>query len=193
MTEKFNIDNLPIITFVKKKSENRYNYSVTTPGKISKGYLDVFVARDKLISINILTSCNGEGIAEIDAEDISTVSINTPYPFLDGYWGEKAALVLNASICWKLTEFHTSDGMLSGDFLTPYKRHCQNLKEPQKNVLSPIVPDRWDHEHCFICNSVICDKKCHSSKGYVTQDDIWVCEQCYSNYIQKKCLNFIRD
>ncbi len=46
------------------------------------------------------------------------------------------------------------------------------------------IKNGWDHEHCKICSWNIDDNE-YSNIGYVDENDSWICNECYSQFIEK--------
>lgn len=107
------------------------------------------------------------GALLIDAVGGAQLAVGRSYPYLDSYWGERAALVHDQSRAWTLTEFHPR-GAVQGQ---------------------EIIPGGWDHEHCRICWEEIAEYA--QRFGYRDAGDDWVCERCYRSYVVPKSLDFI--
>jgi hypothetical protein len=61
-----------------------------------------------------------------------------------------------------------------------------------KSKLPPIEPDGiirggWDHAHCELCDAHI-DAE---NYGYCDLSEHWVCEACYSKYVENHDLSFM--
>ncbi len=111
--------------------------------------------------------------------------------YLDGYWGERVVLVLDTSRLWKRELFKSQDAV---EYILNDKKIRGRLgqlptfpveKEGRK------INEGWDHEHCAIC----CEKISESEQpyGYADQNGEWVCEGCYSNFVQPKRLGFLNE
>jgi hypothetical protein len=87
-----------------------------------------------------------------DSSDRSAMSLGQQYPYLDGYWGDRAELVHDTSRVWIRTQFQPSDSSRDG--------------QP--------VSDGWEHEHCSICWEKIAEYA--QRFGYYDQNSDWVCE-----------------
>jgi hypothetical protein len=46
------------------------------------------------------------------------------------------------------------------------------------------APGGWDHEHCVLCFETFSQYPGDLSAGYANQDDNWVCEECYLQFIR---------
>jgi hypothetical protein len=113
------------------------------------------------------------------------------YAYLDGYWGERVALVMDNSRSWNRLSFIAQDAMAykSGD-KSIVGKVGQSPEFPVEGSGKKIRKG-WDHEHCAICWETI-DEDEHPF-GYTDQNDEWVCEVCYSNYVQPRRLGFLDD
>jgi hypothetical protein len=49
----------------------------------------------------------------------------------------------------------------------------------------------WDHEHCSICWAKIMGPS--HTIGYVNQEDLWLCEECYTEYLEPRDISLIDD
>lgn len=48
-----------------------------------------------------------------------------------------------------------------------------------------LIEDGWTHDHCEICFTTISNKAGYGeTEGYVTENDDWICEECYSLFIK---------
>lgn len=103
-------------------------------------------------------------------ERAAFVKVGSAYEFLDGYWGDKAELVLDSSRKWVQRTFvpNAPDGT---------KAHIQG---------------GWDHEHCYLCQTKISDTGNADRGGYADQEDVWVCCDCFEQYVKPKRLDFVR-
>jgi len=107
------------------------------------------------------------GILSMGVSDSSTLERGRAYPYLDGYWGERAELVYDAARVWVRAEFRPRDSVRQGK----------------------VISGGWDHEHCRICWEKISEST--QPFGYHDQDEDWVCESCYEKYVTTKSIDFI--
>ena len=123
-------------------------------------------------------------------EDISYLRPGFEYEYLDGYWGERAELVLDRSRVWSLTAFKSLDAV---EFIVEGTR-IRGMwgQEPMANAESVHrVEGGWDHEHCSICWETIGPYEGEENTGYRNQSGEWVCVRCYQSYVVPKKLDFI--
>ena len=108
------------------------------------------------------------------------------YPFIDGYWGERAELVLDESRSWKRAVFEASDMLLlPGTGGTS----MGTRSSPGEASGGRVVSGGWDHEHCEICNRKIGNGG--EQEGFVSKPDAWVCLQCYKAFVVPRSLDFV--
>lgn len=113
------------------------------------------------------------------------------FSYLDGYWGERVALVLDTSRQWKRKLFKSQD---ADEYIIEDKKVRRRIGQ---SMIFPVeeegrkVSEGWDHEHCAICWETISESK--QPYGYADQNGEWVCESCYSNFVQPKNLGFLNE
>jgi hypothetical protein len=130
----------------------------------------LYVASGRFVWGRFTSVHEQERSAVLDLEDFSdrsAVVLGQQYPYLDGYWGERAELVHDTSRRWVRIEFHPRDLVENG----------------------AIVPGGSEHEHCGICWEKIAEYA--QPFGYHDQRYDWVCERCYDTYVVPKCIDFI--
>ena len=94
------------------------------------------------------------------------------YPYLDGYWGERAELVFDNSLEWTRLDFEPRDAIAT-----------------RKDGSKELVRDGWDHEHCHICWATI---SLHENTSYMkSSGDDNVCLECFEKYVEKQSIDFI--
>ena len=120
-----------------------------------------------------------------DAESLSLCP-GESYPYLDGYWGQRAELVLAEDRSWERRRFQPSDAVR-------YPVEGGNWLAPQATEASPpggeVVPDGWEHEHCNICWEKIAEYA--QLEGYFSEPNKWVCKQCFSNFVAPRSIAFV--
>ena len=138
--------------------------------------------------------------------------------YIPRWWIYAAELVLSP-IKWERAKFVPCDGVervVDSAMKTlhmPGKLHAypdseglhvfrKRKRNETEDILEPgarIVPRAWNHEHCEICYGCICES-C-GPWGYImepsmgtcaneTDDDEWICDACYNNYVAQKNLQF---
>ena len=112
-----------------------------------------------------------------DSGRILHITVDKKYAYFDGYWGLRAALILDESIIWKETHFKSSDSV-----------------DDSGKVMRI---EGWDHEHCEICWETISDKAPNKGIGFVSENDRkterWVCANCFRKFVKIRSLSYIRD
>jgi hypothetical protein len=126
-----------------------------------------------------------------DSLQIRLLEVGKTHAYLDNYWGERVELVLDASRQWRRELFKPED-------VIEYQSGDARIRG--KVGQSPTFPvegegrriqDGWDHEHCAICWEKIAEYA--QPFGYTDQHACWVCENCYSTYVQRKSLGFVTE
>ncbi len=108
-------------------------------------------------------------------DQIPVVVALSAWEVLDGYWGGRAAIVLDETRPWHKAHFSATDSIW-------WKRNTEG------ELTSEVVKDGWDHEHCAICWEKI--GACGQPEGYVS-NRTWVCEHCYTKFVRQRSLEFI--
>jgi hypothetical protein len=117
--------------------------------------------------------------------ELSALRLEDSYPFMDGYWGERAELVLNESRRWQPARFEPSDMVR---FPAAGGGWMATRSSPAAPPGGEVVPGGWDHEHCEICQKKIgCGGE---PDGFFSPPDSWVCEECYRSFIVPRSLAF---
>jgi hypothetical protein len=121
-------------------------------------------------------------------QDLSDIRVDNTYRRIDGYWGERAALVLDRGHVWLRRTFEPTDAIRfkieSGNAL------CKTSKDTDFQN-GNLIKGGWDHEHCEICSQKICQNV--NPIGMFSEPDHWVCGDCYTQYIALRSLDFIMD
>jgi hypothetical protein len=122
-------------------------------------------------------------------EDTTTLSIlrsGHSYPFIDGYWGQRAELALDARRVWERREFEKGDALR---YPAPGGGFLLTKNTPDAPPGGELIRAAWDHEHCAICWQKISGED--QPVGYLSAPESWVCEECYVNYVEPRSLAFI--
>jgi hypothetical protein len=109
------------------------------------------------------------------------------YPYLEGYWGERAALVMDRGRKWRRRPFAPTDAVT----VTKGGRAMMPKRLPAHPGGSHVRPGGWDHEHCAICGKTI--GHAGELQGYVDSTGTWVCARRHSEYVAQRSVGFIRD
>jgi len=124
-----------------------------------------------------------------DTNQIGLLAVGKTYTYLDGYWGERVALVLDKSRQWKRVLFKPQDAV---EYTSGNMRILDKLGQSPSSFVdgeSRGISGGWDHEHCVICWEKIAEYA--QSFGYTDQNAKWVCENCYTKYVQPKRFDFL--
>lgn len=110
--------------------------------------------------------------------------VGTPYPYLDGYWGERAELVLKTDQTWREANFQPSDAVQ-----VSVPQGIMWTRSTEKAPIGDRIPNGWDHEHCSICwERIGCEGQ---ATGFVNEADDWVCGECFGLFVSPKSLAFV--
>jgi hypothetical protein len=120
-----------------------------------------------------------------DPSELLALQPGGSYPYADGYYGERAELVLDPSRTWHQSVFHPTDSVrfrtTAGVMET--RADGANVEGGER------VPCGWDHEHCSICWSKI--GVGGWTVGYVDQSGEWVCEDCHGRFVEPRSIDFV--
>ena len=122
--------------------------------------------------------------------DTIILSEQKAYSVLDGYWGQRAELVFDENRKWNKIYFKPTDAdkfKING--MTAWQEVGQEL--PEGAEFFGKIKDGWDHEHCFICWEKISEFEKVNDYGFVDDENNWICKKCFTQYIEKKSLDFI--
>jgi hypothetical protein len=118
-------------------------------------------------------------------DDLVRFQIGQAYPYLDGYWGERAELVLTDQP-WQRARFEPRDAVRfttpEGVLMTEADRSWEGGER---------VPGGWDHAHCEICTEKL--GAGGQPHGFLSPPRTWVCERCYRQFVARRSLGFLRD
>ncbi len=111
------------------------------------------------------------------------------YTYVSAHELRSVETVLSPALAWRETVFQPADGveMSWGEYRT-MRRVTENLNLEALPLEAKIVKGAWDHEHCVICNTCICD--IHGPEAAVSNKNDWVCKKCYAEYVVSKNIDF---
>jgi hypothetical protein len=146
--------------------------------KVKAGWIaDFYVGQGNFVEARFLKINHQDFLGAILVTDLARkdlFQIGATFPFMGGYWGERARLVYDSSRDWQKVAFVPQDST----------RHYPDGK-------TEVVKGGWDHEHCEICGQTISLFESGNEYGYQDQNDSWVCLTCYDQYVFAKSLDFI--
>ena len=123
-----------------------------------------------------------------DTAGPEALGVGESYPFMGGYWGERAELVLDEGRSWHRAEFRPGD-------MVRYPAEGGGQWATRSSAQAPaggeVVPGGWDHEHCEICRQTI--GAGGEPVGFVSPPDSWVCEACYRDFVVPRSLAFAKE
>jgi hypothetical protein len=124
-----------------------------------------------------------------DKNQPSCLDLGFSYPYLDGSWGEKAALVLDPTRQWQRREFQPEDAF-EVEPSEPGGARRWGKASQHEQPQGRIIPGGWQHEHCAICWETIA--RYAKTHGYKSSDDTWICESCYERYVVTRSIDFMK-
>lgn len=130
-----------------------------------------------------------------DLADNPKIEPGESYPCIDWSYSGCITWVLDRAMQWTHTEFQPSDvweWKLPGyTFQAPVDGSVAKGHEFKRLHGEPhrVVVGAWDHEHCGICSTRIC--QVDGPWGYLNPETIWICETCHASYIAANSIDFI--
>lgn len=174
-----NIDDLPIfvVSAVQPHSPqlkgrvNRWHW-------VGEGHLAyLYLGDDQLVEgkfRNVNQPTKSVSFAFKDPDSVLEIKPGESIPYIDGYWGERALIVLDRSLDWQECTFGPRDAI-----------------KTFHNGRTEEIPGGWDHEHCAICWATISQKE-NQVFMKSSQDDC-VCLDCFRNHVEPRSIDFIEE
>ncbi|MBP7744759.1 MAG: hypothetical protein KA383_01415 [Phycisphaerae bacterium] len=183
------IDQLPTFT-INRLEHGRAIGTFDKPLWIGERHLgDLLLPDEQFVSgrfVNVDLQSHSAAFVPTAAEDISKLLPGMTYSRFDGYWGERAALVLDRQRRWSQRVFEPVDAVT-------FKRRSVTLVGKVTNQNLPeggrVIKGGWDHEHCSICWETISPQT--DPIAMFSEPDHWVCRKCYENFVVPRSLDFI--
>jgi len=174
-----NMEDLPILTVSEVKPDSpQIKGEVSRWHWVGEGHIAyLYLNEDRFIEgkfRSVDESSKRVSFAIKNPDYIPEVKPGESIPYFDGYWGERAIIVLDHSLEWNETSFKVRDAVFH-----------------YKDGTTKVEPDVWDHEHCAICWATISE---NDNQRYMksSQDD-YVCLNCFRNYVEPKNIDFIQE
>ncbi len=182
------IDQLPTFT-INRLEHDRVIGTFDKPLWIGERHLgDLLLPDERFVSgcfVNVDLQGHTATFVPTAAEDISAMLSGMTYPRLDGYWGERAALILDRQRHWSQRMFEPVDAVaFKGTGGTLVKATNQNLPEG-----GTVIKGGWDHEHCDICWETISPQT--DPVAMFSEPDHWICRKCHESFVVPRSLDFI--
>jgi hypothetical protein len=138
-------------------------------------------------------------------DDLDAILAQSEWEVLDGYWGERAEVVLDQTRQWDRARFRPTDAIRiqgpGGVWLRPVIRTDEDPATTVARAFpagatsdggdtsgAEVVEAGWDHEHCTICWETLGPGG--QADGFVSKRT-WVCERCYVDFVEQRSLAFI--
>jgi hypothetical protein len=120
-----------------------------------------------------------------DPDNVAAIRARPEWDVLDGYWGERAEIVLDQTHQWHRTRFQPADAVrVQGPAGVWFRRKIDG-----DTGAGEVIKDGWDHEHCAICGETL--GLGGQPEAYVSGQRIWVCGGCYTHFVEHGSLDFI--
>jgi hypothetical protein len=124
-----------------------------------------------------------------DVHQFTRLVVGRSFAYLDGYWGERVAIVFDTTKHWREQVFKPDDVI---EYLSGGKKVIGKVGQLPSFPVDgegKTIQGGWDHEHCAICWETI--SQLAQPAGYTSQEGDWICKKCYSAYVQPKLLGFL--
>lgn len=201
---------LPTFTLIAAQdndSEVAGTISSTTYGNedwVGDGWIGFLMALGKLIPGRWRHMDEAWNFVPEDPALCRTIRGRNDWEILDGYWGQRAEIVLGLHRKWRRTRFEASDSILfkgeddtiereatatDRQIIRLYPANADEEEAADANDRGEIIKDGWDHEHCSICWQKI--SPIAQPEGYFSPPHTWVCVRCYDQFVQPRSLGFI--
>lgn len=120
-------------------------------------------------------------------DHVDAIRSRHQWSILDGYWGERAELVLDEDREWHRAKFEPTDAIAfrEGGGLVMKQKTGPDSEGGQ------VIEGGWDHEHCAICTGKLGTGG--EAEGYLSPPCTWVCERCYVQFVRTRSLDFIEN
>ena len=163
----------------------------TTHGRenwVGDGWFGFLKAGDQLIPGRWHRREDSWAFAPDNVGDLDAIRARPEWEVLDGYWGERAEIVLDQARQWHKAAFQPTNAIRFEGPAGTWVREASD----SDTTGGEIIKAGWDHEHCAICWETLGPGG--QSYGYVSAQGArrtWVCEQCYVHFVQRGSLDFI--
>lgn len=186
---RMTIDELPTFA-VDAIARDRVTGSFADARWLGNGYIGYLITtHERLVSGRFVTVDLIQKIATFvpdDMKELAQFQAGNKYHRIDGYWGERAELVLGFNRSWAERRFEPGDAVRYPSGAGYVLVRASNHTSPPG---SDNVKGAWDHEHCEICWAKISPQT--DPIGVFSEPDHWVCRECYAKYVVPRSLDFI--
>jgi hypothetical protein len=149
---------------------------------VSDHWLGVLVRDKQAVAGRWKASPEGWVFLLEDSAALGAFEPGARWDVLDGYWGERAEIVLDASRRWHETTFAPSDAVEFRGGGTRWQMSAADVAG------GGVVEGGWDHEHCAICWETI---DADRPEAYFSEPNKWVCKECFEAFVRQRSLGFI--
>ena len=153
---------------------------------IGDKYLGFLKAGTKLISGRWHRQAELWAFVPDDEGEADAIRGRSEWDVLDGYWGERAELVLDQARRWHRAAIPKTDAIRFGG--SDSWQRPATAADIEKGT-GEVIPGGWDHEHCALCWETL--GRGGQEEGYVSATRTWVCERCFRDFVERGSLGFI--
>lgn len=129
---------------------------------------------------------NRTAILELESVDGSAALVaGGSYQFLDGYWGQRAEVVVDEHRTWTPRRFVPTDAL---EYFVDGRRMTTNVRDDAPPG-GHLIEAAWDHEHCRVCDATI--SAVENTDAWSSSFGDWVCDRCYRAFVIPRSLDFV--
>lgn len=118
-------------------------------------------------------------------DDAVALVTGASYQFLDGYWGQRAEVVIDEGRTWAARRFVPIDAL---EYFVDGHRMITPVRDDAP-ASGRLIEAAWDHEHCKVCDATI--SVASNADAWFSSRGDWVCDRCYRAFVIRRSLDFI--
>lgn len=107
-----------------------------------------------------------------------------PAPTESWWRPDQVELVTDTSRTWRRARFAPRDA-ISHRYPGKSNAFRKRIGKERPARSETVIPDGWDHEHCYLCFETISAQPDEVNEGW-TDSKAWLCSDCYHKYIESK-------